>query len=102
MFYGRFCAHGKLNAPSDLQKKWCEVKDETPFRYAHAQIRTQVVVICNTTRYQLDQGAAHIRMKSFHTYVIEQISQFNLITCLRILIVHDTKKASDLRNGNLQ
>ena len=32
-----------------------EVKDETSFRYAHAEIRTQVVVvICDPTRYQLD------------------------------------------------
>ena len=27
--------------------------DETPFRYAHAEIRTEVVVICGPTRYQL-------------------------------------------------
>ena len=26
------------------------------FRYAHADIRTQVVVICGTKRYQLDNG----------------------------------------------
>ena len=28
------------------------------FRYAHAEIRTQVVVICGKTRYQLDHGGA--------------------------------------------
>ena len=49
MFYGHCCGHGKLNGPS-------EVKHETPFRYAKAEIRTQVVVICGPTRYQLDQG----------------------------------------------
>ena len=31
-----------------------EGDDETPFRYAHAEIRTRVVVICGPTRYQLD------------------------------------------------
>ena len=34
------------------------IKDETPFRYAHAEIWTQVVVICDTTRYQLDHTGA--------------------------------------------
>ena len=29
-----------------------------PFRYAYAEIRTQVVVICGPTRYQLDHGGA--------------------------------------------
>jgi len=29
-----------------------EVKDETTFRYAHAEIRTQVVVICGPTSYR--------------------------------------------------
>jgi len=33
-------------------------KDETPFRYAHAEIRNQVVVICGPTRCQLDNGGA--------------------------------------------
>jgi len=46
MFYAHFCAHGRLNGPS-------EVKDETPFTYAHAEIRTRMVVICGPTRYQL-------------------------------------------------
>ena len=33
-----------------------EVKNETPFRYTHAEIRTQVLVICGPMRYQLDHG----------------------------------------------
>jgi len=52
VFYGHFCARGRLNGPSDLQMKWGEVKDETTFRYAHAEIRTRVVVICGPTRYR--------------------------------------------------
>jgi len=37
------------------------VKDETPFKYAHTEIRTRVVVICGPTRYQLDHwGAVNI------------------------------------------
>ena len=31
-------------------------KDETLFRYAHAEIRIDVVVICDPVGYQLDQG----------------------------------------------
>ena len=56
MFYGHFCAHGRLNGPSDLQMLWSAVEDETPFRYAHAEIQTQVVVVCGPTHYQLDHG----------------------------------------------
>jgi len=48
-----FCAHVTLNGLSDL-----EVKDETPFSYVHAEIRTQVIVICDPTPYQLDHGGA--------------------------------------------
>ena len=29
MFYGHFCAHGRLNGPSDLQKQWIEVIYQT-------------------------------------------------------------------------
>ena len=32
----------------------------TAFSYAHTEIRTQVVVICDPTRYQLDHGGAPI------------------------------------------
>ena len=52
MFYSHFCAHGRLNGPSDLQRQWDEVKDETTFRHAHAEIRSRVVVICGPTRYR--------------------------------------------------
>ena len=51
MFYGDLCTHGRLN--------WSEVKDEIPFRYVQGKIRTQMIVICGPTRYQLDQGDAH-------------------------------------------
>ena len=70
-FYGHFRAHGRLNGPCDSQKHWCEVKDESLFRYANAEIRTQVVVTCDPTRYHLDHGGAirrcieTIRYKSF-------------------------------------
>ena len=52
--YCHFCAPGRLNGPSDLRRQRSEVEDETPFRYAHAEIRTWVVAICGPTRYQLD------------------------------------------------
>jgi len=59
MFYGHFCVHRILNGPSDLQMQWSEVKDETPFRYAHGDIRTQEAVICDPKLYQLDHGGAY-------------------------------------------
>ena len=34
------------------------------FRYAHAEIRTQMVVMCGTTRYQLDHGGALYNTRS--------------------------------------
>ena len=44
--------------------KRSEVKDETPFGYAHAEIRTQVLVICGPMRYQLDHGGYGIFSRS--------------------------------------
>ena len=38
-----------------------DVKDETPFRFAHAEVRIQLVVICDLTRYQLDHGGGLLR-----------------------------------------
>jgi len=58
MVDGYFCAQGRLNGPSELQMQWSEAKDETTLRYAHGEIRTRAVVICDPTRYQLDQGGA--------------------------------------------
>ena len=42
---------GILNELSDLEGNEATLKDEIPFRNAHAEIRTQVVVICDPTRY---------------------------------------------------
>ena len=41
-------APGRLNGRSDLRRH----EDEIPFRYAQAEIRTQLVMICGSTRYQ--------------------------------------------------
>ena len=69
MFYGHFSAHARLNGPSDVQRYWGEIKDERPFIYAHTEIRTQAVVICDPTRYQLDHGGATgIAWNIFSTY----------------------------------
>jgi hypothetical protein len=59
MFYGHFCTQGRLNGLNDFQREWREVKDETPFGYAHAEIRAKVVSICGTMRYQLDHRGAY-------------------------------------------
>ena len=52
------CTHGRLN----------ELKDETPFRYAHAEIRTQVVVICDPTCYCLTTEMALILFMDYALY----------------------------------
>ena len=50
MFYGHFCAHGSLNGRATSKgNEVNEVKDETPFRYTHGEIRTRVVVIHRAT-----------------------------------------------------
>ena len=52
------------------QRQWSEFRDETPFRYAHTKIQTQVVVvICGPMRYQLDHGGVSLRVR--------QIKEFN-------------------------
>ena len=58
VIYGHFCTYGRLNGPSDLQRYWREVKDETLFRYAHAEIRARVVVICHPKTPPLDHRGA--------------------------------------------
>jgi len=61
MFYSHFCAHGRLNGPSD----------EIPFRYANADIRTQVVAIYDPTRNHLEQGGApFILLQSIQLMVV--------------------------------
>ena len=62
MFYGHFCAHGRLKRPSDSQRLWIEVRVNS-LRYAYAKIRIRVVVICGPAQYQLDHGGAP---SSFH------------------------------------
>ncbi|KAK2159125.1 hypothetical protein LSH36_158g05017 [Paralvinella palmiformis] len=69
--------HRRLNRPSDLQMYCSEVKDEAPFRYAHAEIRTQVEVICGPTHYQLDhRGYFHKDTKGVSYDVAEAFRGF--------------------------
>ena len=56
--------------------------NETPLGYAHAEIRTQVVVICGPTRYQLDHGGdqvpfdkAEVMFTHFHKPVYALLSK---------------------------
>jgi len=69
VFYDHFCAHGRLNGP--------KVKDETPFRYADAEIRTQVAVICGPTHYQLDHRGAPTKPMVSNSYDILNITGTN-------------------------
>ena len=55
------------------------MKDETPFRYAHAEIQIQVIVICDSTRYQLDQGGTFIIQKS-STLLISDLVNINIFS----------------------
>ena len=51
--------------------QWSEVKDETPFRYSHADIRIQVVVIYGPTRYQLDrEGSLNLGERKSYTNIV--------------------------------
>jgi len=56
MFYGQRCAHSRLNGLK-------QVKDETPIIYPKAEIRTQVVVICDPMCYQLDHTSTQEKEK---------------------------------------
>ena len=47
-------------------------KNETPFRYVHAEIRTRVVVICDQTRYKLD----HTEIANIQIDMIGRVSFF--------------------------
>ena len=58
MFNGHFCAHSKLNEPSDLLRKWGQNKDETPFGHTHVEIWTQMVEICGQPHDRLDHESA--------------------------------------------
>ena len=68
-FYGHIWAHGRLNGPSKL------VKVGTPFRYAHTEMQTQVVVICDPRHYQLDHiGTLSISGESWFFKPLHQIN----------------------------
>jgi len=58
MFYGRFCAQGRLNG---------KVKDETPFRYPHTEIGTWVVAISDPTL--LDHGGTLLLIATAYIFV---------------------------------
>ena len=74
MFYGHFCAHGRLHGP-------------TPFRYPHAEFRTQVIVIFGPTRYQLDRGDAHHYARDGNSIIIFSIPIcIKNITALRVIL----------------
>ena len=65
MFYGHFCAHGRLIGPSDLQWQRSEVIDETPFRYAYAEISNALptrprLQLFETKIVELGKGDWHI------------------------------------------
>jgi len=76
MFYGHFCARDRLNGTG-------EVKDETPLRCTHAEIRTQAVVICGPTRYQLDHGGTLGVFKSKPTRIVILLPQLLISNWMR-------------------
>jgi len=58
LLYYHLYAQGKLKVPSDLQMEWDEMKDETSFSHAHAEILIQVVEMYGQPRYQLNHESA--------------------------------------------
>jgi len=61
-----------------------EIKDETPFRYAHAEIRTRVVVICYPTRYRLTTEAPPWEIRTLNQVLQSSIwkDHTNYHTCI--------------------
>ena len=57
----------------NIQREWNELEDETPFRYAHAEIRTQVEVICGPTRYQPDNWVIPPLIRSSNPHIITDV-----------------------------
>ena len=96
MFYSHFYAHGRLNRPSDLQRQWSKVRDETPFRYAHAEIQTQVVFICRQISYQLDPIKTELTITEI--YVFSNI----MIYKSKIEKIKNQLKLSEMENTCLQ
>ena len=52
MFYCYFRSHARLKFDRETSKD----EDETPFRYAHTDIRTQMLVYCGLMHYRLDHA----------------------------------------------
>ena len=65
VFCGPFCAHGKLNWPSDLQTNEAKSNMKHPSDMPRWEIRKQVVVIFGPMRYQLDHGGAPAMKRSW-------------------------------------
>jgi len=71
-----------------VTSKGNEVKDETSFRYAHDEVLTQVVVICDPTHYQLDhrdtfrfEKLVNMNWKLTYKSSIEQFRQKQISIC---------------------
>jgi len=50
LFYGHLCAQSRLNGPSDLQRQWRKVIDETPFWCSLVGVWTDVLYLCEANR----------------------------------------------------
>ena len=65
-----------------------KVRDETPFRYAHAEVLTQMVVICDPTRYQLDNGGAMVwNVEKVGLETVEQVKFMKVLTRYRCFFI---------------
>jgi len=60
-----------------------EIKDEISFRYAHIEVRTQVVMISDPTRYQLDHGGALHTHQYWHTHTTNRDINMKMNTTRR-------------------
>ena len=86
MFHGHFYAHVKLNGPSDPQRQSSEVKNETPFRYAHTDIRTPRGHICQRYfdscrgRAFTSSSGAWLQCRTKHQMTRQQIIRMKMTT----------------------
>ena len=64
------------------------VRDETLFRYAHAEIQTQVLVICGPMHYQLDQGGAETKKAYYGPFILYAADETVLQLC-GLVVAHD-------------
>ena len=84
MFYGHFCAHGRLNGPNDLQRQCSDVQDET-------------LQIC--PRRDSNSGGSHLWSNALPTRPRRR--PIAILVYLRATLMYLTKGYLKIRNTGL-